>query len=286
MQLNDLIQKNFKYMSKGKKLVATYVMHHPQEVATSSANEIGEKIGVSETTVIRFCHSLAFSGYGQFQKTTRQQLFAKESSLSAYQQSKLDLEKEPNFYEKVMEQDRQTILKTMKQVKEADYEQAINRLSEADTIYVIGLRTSYSAANWLALTLGLVKQNVRMLRPDMEDIVQAISQMNDKSVVIVISFHRYSKETIQIAKLVKEQGAYQIGITDSVVAPIHTTSNVLFPIHSPNKSTIDATAALFSFMNAIVAGLSVKEKDSFDKRQNLYNSVSSDFLFVEEEDSH
>lgn len=31
---------------------------------------------------------------------------------------------------------------------------------------------------------------------------------------------------------------------------------------SPDKSTLDATASLFSFMNALVAGLIIKEKES------------------------
>ena len=133
----------------------------------------------------------------------------------------------------------------------------------------------------MSLTLGLVKGNVRHLRPESEEIIQTISQMNEKSVVIVISFHRYLKETIQIAKLAHTQKAFIIGITDSVLAPIHSYSHLLFSIYSPNKSTIDAVAPLFSLMNAIVAGLSVKEKEFFDVRHTQYKTVRSDFFFEE-----
>ena len=158
---------------------------------------------------------------------------------------------------------------------------AIEQLSKAETIYILGLRSSFAAANWLSYSLGLVRGNVQLMRPETEDVIQTLSQMNDKSVVIVISFHRYLKETIQIAELAHVQQAFIIGITDSLLAPIHAYSQLLFPIYSPNKSTLDATTALFSFMNAIVAGLSVKEKDSFEKRQKTYQSLTSDFLFME-----
>lgn len=284
MNINELIQSKFDEMSKGQKKVATYVSDHPKEIALSSAQEIGVKIGVSETTVIRFCYSLALSGYAELQKTIREQLLFHESSYSLYQKSKLELEQEPHFYEKVMERDRKNISETIKHIKEEDYESAIERLSEAETIYILGLRSSYAAASWLSLTLGLVKGNVRHLRPESEDIIQTISQMNEKSVVIVISFHRYIKETVQIAKLAHTQKAFIIGITDSMLAPIHSYSHLLFSIYSPNKSTIDAAAPLFSFMNAIVAGFTVKEKDFFDKRQEQYKTIRSDFLFVEEVD--
>ncbi|MFS0575641.1 MurR/RpiR family transcriptional regulator [Sporosarcina sp. 179-K 3D1 HS] len=281
MPLKELIQQHFHEMSKGQRKVATHVMEHPHDVAIASAQEIGQKIGVSETTVIRFCHSLSMSGYAELQKTVRQQLFTQESSLFAYQQSKLALEEAPHFYEKVMEQDRFAIQETMKQIKEADYEAAIQKLSNADTIYILGLRSSYAAATWLSLMLGLVKDRVHLIRPEAEDVIQTISQMNESSVVLVISFHRYLRETLQIAQLASRQKAFLVGITDSMLAPVHQYSDLLFPIYSPNKSTIDATAALYSFLNAIVAGLSVMEKDSFEQRKRTYRTIESDFLFME-----
>jgi DNA-binding MurR/RpiR family transcriptional regulator len=279
--LKDLIQQYFLNMSKGQKKVATFVLDNPKVIAVCSAQELGTMIGVSETTVIRFCYSLDFSGYAELQKKIRQQLFLKESSLTTYQKSKLQLEQGSILFKQVMNQDRQAIQETMNQINENDYETAIHQISKANTVYVLGLRSSYSAANWLSFTLGLVKENVRFMRPETEDVIQMISRMDSHSIVIIISFHRYLKETIQIAELAKKQNAFIIGITDSLLAPIHAHSNVLFPIYSPNKSTLDATTSLFSFMNSIVAGVTVSEKDSNEKKQVAYKSISSDFLFVE-----
>ena len=104
------------------------------------------------------------------------------------------------------------------------------------------------------------------MRPETEDVIQTLSQMNDKSVVIVISFHRYLKETIQIAELAHTQQAFIIGITDSLLAPIHAYSHLLFPIYSPNRSTLDATASLFSFINAVVAGFVSEGKGQFQNK--------------------
>lgn len=281
MKLKELIHEHYNDLSKSQKKVGQYILDNPKIVAMSSAQEIGAKINVSETTVIRFCHSLELSGYAALQKDIRENLLFQQSSLTTYQQSKLVLEQKPHFFEQVMEKDRVTITETMKRIKETDYEEAIERLSDAETVYVLGLRSSYTAANWLSYTIGLVRSDVRLLRPETEDVIQTLSQMNANSVVIVISFHRYLKETIQIARLAHEQGACIIGITDSSLAPIHAYSHLLFPIYSPNKSTLDATASLFSFMNALVAGLSVKEKESFEERQHSYQSIASDFLFVE-----
>lgn len=281
MNLKELIHQYYNELSKSQKKVASYVMDYPGKIALASAQEIGATIGVSETTVIRFCYSLELSGYAELQKIIRKQFLSQQSSMSSYQQAKLDLEQQPQFFAKVMEQDRVNIAETMKQTTEAGYETAIEHLAKAEKVYILGLRSSFAAANWLSYTLGLVRADVQLIRPESEDVLQTVSQMNEKSVVIVISFHRYVKETIQIAKLAHTQQAFIIGITDSLLAPIHPYSLLMFPIYTTNKSPLDATAALFSLMNAIVAGLSVKEKDSFKFRQERSEALNSNFLFDE-----
>lgn len=281
MEFKELIHEHYNQLSVSQKKVALYVMDHPKIVAMSPAQVVGETMGVSETTVISFCHSLGFSGYAKLQKAIREQLLFHESSLTTYQQAKVELEQAPHFFEQVMTQDLEKIMETMKQINEADYEAAIQQLAKAETIYVLGLRSSHIAANWLSYAIGLVRDDVQLIRPETEDVIQTLRQMNRNSVVIVISFHRYLKQTIQITQLAHEQEAFIIGITDSLLAPISQYSHLLFPIHSPNQSTLDATASLFSFMNAIVAGLSVNDKDRFEERQNQYRAIASDFLFVE-----
>jgi len=281
MNVKELIHQYYNDLSKSQKKVASYVMDYPGKIAMASAQEIGATIGVSETTVIRFCYSLELSGYAELQKIIRQQLLSQQSSMASYQQAKLDLEQEPQFFAKVMEQDRVNIVETMNQITEEGFETAIERLAKAEKVYILGLRSSFAAANWLSYTLGLVRPDVQLIRPESEDVLLTLSQMNDKSVVIVISFHRYVKETIEIAKLAHTQQAFIIGITDSLLAPIHPYSQLLFPIYSSNQSPLDATAAMFSLMNAFVAGLSVKEKDNFKRRQERYEALNSNFLFDE-----
>lgn len=279
MHLKELIHNRFDSLSKGQKKVASYILDFPRHVALRPAQELGKAIGVSETTVIRFCYSLALSGYAELQKMIREQLLSQESSLAAYQQSKVEMDQQSHFFAQVMEHDRNAIAKTMGQIEEADYDMAIERLAKAEKVHILGLRSSFSAANWLSYTIGLARGNVGLIRPETEDVIQTLSGMDRSSVLIVISFHRYLKETLKIAELAKKQGCFIIGITDSQLAPIHSASDVLFPIYSPNKSTLDATASLFSFMNAIVAGLVVKEKEAMELRQKKYREIESDYLF-------
>lgn len=281
MELNQLIEQSFEGLSKSQRKVATYVMEYPGNVAMHSAGEIGSAIGVSETTVIRFCYSLGLSGYVELQKSIRGKLLVKESSLKTYQLAKLEFEQEPNLFKKVMEQDQQLIAETIKRIDGEDYEQAIDRISDAKQVYVLGLRSSHAAASWIAYALGLVRENVALIRTESEDVIQTLSKMDEQSVLLVVSFHRYVKETVRITELAYGQKAFVIALTDSRLAPIQPYSHLIFPIYAFNRSTLDATTPLFSFMNAIVAGVSIKEKELFQTRQKMVEKIQGDFLFIE-----
>lgn len=282
MNLKEMIQKEYNQLSKGQQKVAKYLLEHPRDFAVKSASEVGGQVGVSETTVIRFCYSIKLSGFSELQKMIREQLLYRESSLGQYFSSKLELAEQPHFYARVMEQDRQHIQEAIHNINEKDVDQAVDQLITTEKIYISGLRTSFSAASWLAFTLGVIRGNVHLLRPETDDLLLTLSEMNNESTLIAISFHRYLKDTIKVAKLAKEQGAFVIGITDSPVAPINEYADLVFPIYSSEKSTFDAAPALFSFLNAVTAGVSIKDKDRLEQRKEQYEKLNGDYLFVQD----
>ncbi|ONK21601.1 transcriptional regulator [Bacillus sp. VT-16-64] len=279
MTLTEMIQSHYGQLSKGQQKVAKYFLEQPREFVVHSAKEIGEIIGLSETTVIRFCYAIGLSGYSELQKTVRDQIIYEKSSLSHYYSSKRELADGPRFFEQMMEKDRQLIQETIVRINEEDFNKAVDRLVQAEKVYICGLRSSFSPANWFAFSLGIVRENVYLIRRDTDDILSAISGMNADSVFIAVSFHRYMKETFHIAEMAKRKGAAIIGVTDSPLAPLRNVADILLPLHSTEMSTLDMTPALISFINAIVAGGTIKDKKGFEKRKEEYDQIHSDELF-------
>lgn len=280
MILKETIEKEFNKLSKGQQKVAMYLLDHSKDFAVKSAGEIGKIIGVSETTVIRFCYSIHLSGFSQLQKVVREQLLQGNSTLGQYFTSKVELAEKPKFFASVMEKDYIHIQETIQNIHEEDFEAFVDRLIETDKMYVSGLRSSFSAASWLAFTLGVVRGGTKLIRPDTDDLLLTINEMDEGTTFIAISFDRYVKDTIKLAELARKQGAFVIGITDSSIAPIKEHADLLFHIHSSEKSTIDAAPALFSFLNAVIAGVSVKDQVRFQKRKEQYERLDSNHFFI------
>ncbi|MFC0230588.1 MurR/RpiR family transcriptional regulator [Bhargavaea ullalensis] len=281
MVLKGMIQREMLRLPRGQRKVAEYVMRRPHEVAVCSGQELGDRTGTSESTVIRFSYNMGYTGYPAMQKAIREELYLPESSFSQYQEEKLAIGEESRLYEKVMEQDLKSISETARQIDPHDMEIAVRELATAKNVSVLGLRASYPAANWLKLMLGIVRDDVSVMRPQAEDLVQEVCRLNEHSVVVVISFHRYLRETLLITELAKKKGAFVIGISDSPMAPVSAHCDLVFAIQSPGLTTIDKAAPLFSFMNALVASIAVKNPAEVRKRQELVRELDSGFYFLE-----
>lgn len=73
---SKIIKSKFPTLSPGQKKVAEFLTVHQDEAVLRTAFQLGQKVGVSETTVIRFSYALGFSGYSDMQNTIRQEWLA------------------------------------------------------------------------------------------------------------------------------------------------------------------------------------------------------------------
>ena len=65
--LRNRINEHYGSLSKGQRLLAAYITDHYDKAAFLTAAKLGEAVGVSESTVVRFAANLGYKGYPQFQ---------------------------------------------------------------------------------------------------------------------------------------------------------------------------------------------------------------------------
>lgn len=277
--LQDQIKKCTDQLTKSQRVVAQFVLEQPEYIALHTATEVGKEIGVSETTIIRFCYQLALSGYKELQKSVQQSLVTKESTLGTYLSAN-QLSKEAHFVQAVMQKDVERIHSFAQKLNMTDFKKASSLLHKAKTLYVLGLSSSYAAGLWTSFTLNTVRDGIVFIQPDSQNFIKKISQMSQDDVVIVFSFHRYYKQTIDITKLMKKQGVQVVGVTDSLLAPLQKYADLLFPLELKEMSTIEMMPSVISFMNALVIGMTAEDPLQFEKYKLQYEAVESS-LFLD-----
>jgi len=92
-------------------------------------------------------------------------------------------------------------------------------------------------------------------------------RINEKDVVIGISFPRYSMRTLKAMEMANDKNAKVITITDTIHSPMCLYSSCNLLARSDMVSIVDSLVAPLSVMNALVVAMCLKKPD--DVRKNL-----------------
>lgn len=278
--IKERIEQQYNSLSKSQQKVANFVLNNPTYVGVHSAVEVGKLAFTSETTVIRFCYAIGLSGYAQLQKELTMYLFEHNtnSTLGNYVSSKEEIFKEKQLCEKVMGQTSTQIIRIAKQIDPDQFHETTKKLHEAKNIYLVGEGASSLAAQWFQFTLNMLRPNVRLVQTETGMLIRTLQEVDETSIAIVISLHRYYKEPIQITEEFVKRGVYTVAITDSNVAPIHAFANEAFVLQQSELSTIDMMPALISFLNTLVVGMMSHDVAYYNQQRVKYDDFQNSFI--------
>ena len=278
--IKDRIEMHFDALSKKQQHVASFVLNNPTFVGMHSATEVGEKAGTSETTVIRFCYAMGLEGYAQLQKEITQFVFNQStvSTLGNYLSSKKELFSDQRLIEKAIGKDIAKINRIIEQTDRDLFNEATRKLHNAKSIYIVGAGASRFPAQWLHFTLNILRPNVTLIQTDTPELIRTLQEIDEHSIVIVMSLHRYFKEPIQIAEDLHKRGITVLAITDSKLAPIHKHSSHAFILEQIENSTIDLMPALISFLNLLVTGMLSCDSVYYHKQRVNYDDFNNSFI--------
>lgn len=271
------IQSQYTRFSKGQKLIAQYILKNYDKVAFMTACKLGETVGVSESTVVRFANALGYSGYPKLQDALQELI---KNKLTTVQ--RVDMIKEFNddsaILKKIVKSDIDNIKDTLDEIDEKAFEEASNRILKAKRIYIVGMRSSFTIAQYLGFYLGIILDSVHVIRTDMGDAFEQVVKINEDDVLIAVSFPRYSKKSYQIVSYAKEKGAHIVSLTDSLFAPVASFTDNLLLVKSNMASFVDSLVPALSIANALIVSVGMKEKEDikqhFDDLEAIWDKYS------------
>ncbi len=220
-----IIQSKFTRLSKGQKMIADFILKHYDKAAFMTAAKLGQNVGVSESTVVRFAIELGYEGYPELQKSLQELV---KTKLTAVQRLELtnDLVDEENALKSVLKADMENIRTTMEKVNQKTFDSFVDTIVDANKVYIIGLRSSTALSEFLGFYLNLILNNVLVLHHGMSDIYEQLLHLGEGDVVIGIGFPRYSIKTVQVLKFARGRGAKIISLTDSLLSPLASVSDL------------------------------------------------------------
>lgn len=260
----DLLQRisnEMSNMSKGHRLIASYIIEHYDKAAYMTAAKLGVQVGISESTVVRFADELGFDGYPDLQHSLQEIVRNKLTSLQRIEIT-TDRIGNSDILDKVVCSDIEKIRHTLEKINHEHFNNAIDAIVNAENIYIVGMRSSSSLASFMYFYFNLIFDNVKCIsNSGGSEVFEQIMRISSKDVMIGISFPRYSKRSINAIQYAKSRNAHIVAITDSNISPIAELADSLLLAESDMASFVDSLVAPLSIINAIIVAASMKKKE-------------------------
>ncbi|WP_416176427.1 MurR/RpiR family transcriptional regulator [Clostridium sp.] len=267
------IQVKFPRLSKGQKLIAEYILKHYDKAAFMTAAKLGVSVGVSESTVVRFANELGFSGYPKLQKALQELIKNKLTTVQRIELSN-DIVSQENPLKGVLKADMENIRSTLEKINHKTFDEVINSIFKAKKIYIIGLRSSTAIADFLGFYLNLILDNVKVVGYGISDIFEQMINLKEDDLVIGIGFPRYASRTIESLAFAKSRGAEVVAITDSLLSPLASAADYTLIAQSNMASFVDSLVAPLSVINALIVSVGLREKEkissTFSNLENIW----------------
>ena len=255
------IEEKYNKMSKGQRRLADYVRENYDKVVFLTAAKLGETVGVSESTVVRFAIQLGYKGYPGFQKALEELVRNKLNSIQRMEVTYGRIS-QSEILETVLQTDIEKIKQTLAVIDHKAFDLAIDTILEAKRIYVIGIRSCAPLASFLSFYLNLICENVTVVDTNSSsEIFEQLIRISGDDVIIGISFPRYSMRTLKALEFASNRKAKVITLTDSIHSPMNLYSSCNLIARSDMASIVDSLVAPLSVINALVVALCMKKQD-------------------------
>lgn len=283
-ELKNRINASYSKMSKGQRMIATYITDNFDKAVFLTAAKLGDIVGVSESTVVRFATALGYKGYPEFQKALEEMVRNKLNSLQRMEVTYGRIT-QSNVLESVLNSDAEKIKDTLSNIDERIFDIAVDTILNAKKIYVIGIRSCAPLASFLAFYLNLIFPDIILLNTTSSaEVFEQMIRISSDDVIIGISFPRYSMRTLKALEFANSRSAKIISITDSINSPMNLYSSCNLIAKSDMASIVDSLVAPLSVINALIVSLCMRKQEDVTKNLEVLEQIWDEYQVYENDE--
>lgn len=270
------IESNMNTFSKGQKRIASYILENYDKAAFMTASKLGKLAEVSESTVVRFASELGYDGYPGMQRDLQEMIRSRLTSTQRIQAAD-DLFGRRSVLPAVVQSDIEKLRLMAGGFNQHEFDRVVDKLLDCRHIYILGVRSSSFVAGYLNFYMHLLTENVTLVQSNAAgEIFEQLLRIGSGDVMLAISFPRYSKVTMNTVKFARDRGASIIAITDNKLSPVYQMADAALLAPCEMISFVDSMVAPLSLVNALLVAvghrLGTDVSKTFAELEDIWNA--------------
>jgi DNA-binding MurR/RpiR family transcriptional regulator len=245
-ELGEILRARLPKLASGQRRIANLLLTDPEGTAFRSISETARLAEVHESSLVRFATSLGLAGYPALAQLCRAQLAEQAQLVRRFEEAG----SHGDLLTEVAEHDRQNLARTFARIDPAAWRQVVETLADAPAVHVIGLRKCFSVAYLLSYLLHVVRPKVRQLAASGQ-LVDELRDLASGEVLVAVSIHRYSADTVRALAYAKTRDLHTIVLTDNAGSPLVEHADVTLYVETAGVTIMRSLTAFTSLVQAL-----------------------------------
>jgi DNA-binding MurR/RpiR family transcriptional regulator len=263
MGVIDRIAEHADRLTPAERKVAEILANEPQTVAFGTVANVAEKAGTSGPSVVRLAVKLGYAGFVDLQADVQQEL-ARQLGPA---RDRIRQRPPSDVLGRTLTAELDNVSQSLSAIDEATFRETVAKLSDRRRhIFVLPGEMTFPAGQILAGHLSQLRDGVTLLHGSEVAASRHLGTLDPGDILIAIDMRRYERWVLTVLRWCVDRGATVIAITDSPLSPLATHAEETLLIGAQGVGPFDSLVGAVSLMNAIVAGVAAKLRQSATSR--------------------
>jgi DNA-binding MurR/RpiR family transcriptional regulator len=267
--LRARIDAAYDALSPQLRRAARYLRRHLTEVALYPLRAMAERAEVSPATMSRLTVKLGFASYEELQERVRglvvsgTERYAQSASGLAAFQGASGLSR---LVAQHVDLVQANVQRAFADAPAKTIEAIVERLARARRIYILGLRSNYSAAFYFHYVLRAFRDNAILLEDRMGMLIDELGGIGGDDALVAISYEPYAIEAAKAVEYAAAAGCTVIALTDTPFSPIARPAKHTLLLPTRTTSYYQSLIPTIAILEALVSLLIVRTGPAAVKR--------------------
>jgi DNA-binding MurR/RpiR family transcriptional regulator len=234
--------------------LADYVLANEGQACFLNARQLAAAAGVSAPSVVRFVRRLGYAGVqsfrGHLQKNAQQRLSPANTVKGARQRSDSD-----SFLETIFKQELLCIERSLQLVRRKDFAAAVKAICRADTVYLLGGKSSFALAYFLYFRLSKLGIDCKLIHPGGPTVFSEMAAINSRDILLAIGFQLIPREVCVAVREAKRKKALVVAVTSPPASRISLQADIPLYVDRGPREKNRSMAGCLSICTAVVLGV-------------------------------
>lgn len=236
------------------------ILNSKEQAAVMSVREIAKSNDVSTATVSRFARQLGFSSFSEFQDVLRKDMLKRIDTVDKMKNTAV-LETVSGFVGNAVKRDADTMEEGAAELSEKLILDTAEKICKASCVYVAGLGSARSLAEFLCYRFSWMGIRNRKLTTGGSEFMERLVFLGKKDLLISIGFRKTYPEMEIAIDHALEKKANIVGMAESPTSYIAKKSGILIPVRRGPQEEWNSLAYPMAVCNILVRQVLEKRKD-------------------------